>query len=586
MPPFLTPGRNRNLSLQNQTMIRFQKLVLFLLVGQVASAQGADHLRKAERYYASGDYQNASVQYEEYLGIRKSNDAGFTPYAPQKTAARTAPTSKDAAYERLADCYYYLHDYAQAVTYYGKLKTPSAEGSVNYVRSLRATGQKDQALQALQAARGSNLSPLQLATLGLEESALRFTAQPDPLATVAKVSGDANTGHGNYAAVESGGVLFFTSSRTDSSQKGKGPNRNHLYRIVGTDALKADPLAVPDIDQGLCSFTPDGTRMYFSAWTREGGGNQSRIYTVTRADGGWGTPVALDDKINLPGSSNAQPCYVEQGGVHYLLFSSNRPGGQGGYDLWFVLLNNNIASEPQNLGASVNSAGDDQAPFYHPLTQTLVFASNGRPGLGGYDLFQSKGTLQGFSPAENLGTPYNSVKDDSYFFSASDSLFKKAYLSSDRASDCCLEIFAVTRQDPPKPVEIPPAPMPVDTTHIVEKPVYTLPVLLFDFDKSELTAEAKQQLDSVAVQLQAEPTRRLRIGGYTDGKGGEGYNNRLSDRRARAVRDYLYAKGIPSGRLWIKGFGECCPVEAEQQEGQDNPAARARNRRVELSWEQ
>ncbi|RYD87116.1 MAG: OmpA family protein, partial [Sphingobacteriales bacterium] len=202
-------------------------------------------------------------------------------------------------------------------------------------------------------------------------------------------------------------------------------------------------------------------------------------------------------------------------------------------------------------------------------------------------LYSSKGTLQGLSAVQNLGAPFNSVKDDSYFFSASpDSIFRKAYLSSDRASDCCLEIFEVTRKDPPPPVPQPePAPMPVDSTHIVETPPYVLPVIEFDFDKATLTAEAMQQLDSLVQQLQATPDRRLRIGGYTDGKGGEGYNSRLSDRRARAVRDYLYSKGIPSDRLWMKGFGECCPRMPEEANGQDDADARARNRRVELTWE-
>ncbi|RYY92632.1 MAG: hypothetical protein EOO11_21025, partial [Chitinophagaceae bacterium] len=508
-------------------MIRFPKLVLFLLAAQLASAQGADHLRQAERYYASGDYYNAAVQYEQYLGIRKSNSAGFTPYAPQRTGARSAVNAGDKAYERLAECYFQLHDYAQAAQYYGKLNGASSDGAVNYVRSLRASGQKDSAFKALQAARVRPLTPAQQQTLALEEAALRFDSRPDPLVTVTKATGDLNTGHGNYAAVEWGGTVFFTSSRADSSQKGKGPNRNHLYRVVGTDALNADPLPGQDIDQGLCSFTPDGKRMYFSAWTREAGRNLSRIYTVTREDGGWTTPVLLNEKVNAPGSSNAQPFFVEKEGTRYLLFSSDRAGGQGGYDLWFVVLNENLSSlEPQNLGAGVNSAGDEQAPFYQAAAQTLVFASNGRPGFGGFDLFASKGTLQGFGPAENLGTPYNSVKDDSYFFSVSadSSLFRKAYLSSDRASDCCLEIYTIAKQDPPPPEEIPPAPMPKDTAGIVEAPVYTLPVLLFDFDKVELTAEARQQLDTVFLQMSANPARRLRIGGYTDGKGRDSYN--------------------------------------------------------------
>ncbi|RYZ19220.1 MAG: OmpA family protein, partial [Chitinophagaceae bacterium] len=548
-------------------MIRFQKLVLCLLVAQMAFGQGGDRLQRAERYFQNGDYYNAAVQYEEYLGIRKAPAGGFRPYAPAKTGStgkRTASTS-DAAYKRLADCYYALHDYAKAAEYYAKAPAQDGETALRNVASLRAAGRKQEAIAALQAARQRNLTPRQLETLALEEAALTRSVAADPYTTVTKAPGDINTGHGNYAAVEWGGVLFFTSSRSDSASK--GPNRNHLYRIVGADALNADPLSEPGIDQGLCSFTPDGKRMYFTVWKKEGGRNVARIYTVTREDGGWTTPVPLDSKVNLPGSSNAQPNYVEKDGMRYLLFSSDRSGGYGGYDLWFAILNDNLVSEPQNLGATINTSGDEQAPFYHNASRQLVFASNGRPGHGGFDLYTSSSELKGFAAPVNLGAPINSPKDDSYFFSASrDSLLRKAYLSSDRASDCCLEIFTIARTDPPKPVEPEPAPMPRDTAGIVERePQYVLPVIYFEFDKDELTEEAKLRLDTVAARmLAADATQRLRIGGYTDGKGGERYNERLSDRRARAVRNYLYGKGISSDRLWIKGFGECCPVETEE----------------------
>ncbi|RYY41041.1 MAG: hypothetical protein EOO08_03725 [Chitinophagaceae bacterium] len=569
-------------------MIRFHKLVLCLLASQLAFGQGGDQLRKAEHYFQNGDYYNAAVQYEQYLGIRKSAPGGFRPYAPARTGkgAKSGVASKGAAYKRLADCYYALHDYAKAAEYYDQATGVDREATLQWIASLRAAGRKTDALKLIATARALNLTPQMQQELALEEAALNSTPTPDPYTTVTKATGDINTGHGNYAAVEWGGVVFFTSSRSDGGSK--GPNRNHLYRIVGSDALNADPLAEAGIDQGLCSFTPDGKRMYFTAWKREAGKNVARIYTVTREDGGWTTPVLMDAKINLPGSSNAQPGYVEQNGVRYLLFSSDRAGGHGGYDLWIATVNDNAISEPQNLGAVINTSRDEQAPFYHPASRQLVFASNGRTGLGGFDLYTSTSDLKTFATPVNPGAPVNSVKDDSYFFSTSpDSLMRKAYLSSDRASDCCLEIFTIAKQDPPKPVEPEPAPMPKDTTGIVERePQYVLPVVYFDFDKDELSAEAKLRLDTVATKMLAEEsTQRLRIGGYTDGKGGESYNQRLSDRRARAVRNYLYGKGIPSDRLWIKGFGECCPLEAEEAGGQDVPDARAKNRRVELSWE-
>ncbi|MDA3616779.1 OmpA family protein, partial [Polluticaenibacter yanchengensis] len=99
-----------------------------------------------------------------------------------------------------------------------------------------------------------------------------------------------------------------------------------------------------------------------------------------------------------------------------------------------------------NLSA-VNTAGDDEAPFYHAPSKSLVFASNGLVGLGGYDLYITKGSIGGsFEAPKNMGYPVNSVKDDIYYLSTdAKSVWNNAYLSSDRNSECCLDIYSFNR---------------------------------------------------------------------------------------------------------------------------------------------
>jgi outer membrane protein OmpA-like peptidoglycan-associated protein len=104
--------------------------------------------------------------------------------------------------------------------------------------------------------------------------------------------------------------------------------------------------------------------------------------------------------------------------------------------------------------------------------------------------------------------------------------------------------------------------------------------LYFDFDKSLIKDREKQVLDSIYNVLMEANTTTIQISGYTDGLGTEQYNNKLSDRRARACADYLVKKGIDKARISFVSFGKCCPVEMELINGRDNPDGRVKNRRA------
>jgi OOP family OmpA-OmpF porin len=105
----------------------------------------------------------------------------------------------------------------------------------------------------------------------------------------------------------------------------------------------------------------------------------------------------------------------------------------------------------------------------------------------------------------------------------------------------------------------------------------------FEYDKSTLLLDSKAILDRVALSLKSEPDVRIQIAGHTDAHGGDAYNQRLSDARAKSVVDYLASRGIPRERMTWKGYGESQPVEPnENPDGSDNPDGREHNRRVEL----
>ncbi|QNH16703.1 Peptidoglycan-associated lipoprotein [Xanthomonas sp. SS] len=105
--------------------------------------------------------------------------------------------------------------------------------------------------------------------------------------------------------------------------------------------------------------------------------------------------------------------------------------------------------------------------------------------------------------------------------------------------------------------------------------------VLFDFDKSQIRADAAKVLDTLATALGTVQARDLEVGGHTDSKGGDDYNQALSERRAAAVLEALRARGLAL-KASAKGYGESRPVAPNQLQGQDNPAGRQLNRRVEI----
>jgi outer membrane protein OmpA-like peptidoglycan-associated protein len=102
--------------------------------------------------------------------------------------------------------------------------------------------------------------------------------------------------------------------------------------------------------------------------------------------------------------------------------------------------------------------------------------------------------------------------------------------------------------------------------------------ILFGFDKSDLTADAKENLVKLVTVLNKYPDTDIAIYGHTDSKGSDEYNQRLSERRAKAVADYLKSNNIKGSRLTTKGFGETQPKVAG-----DSEEAAAQNRRVEFA---
>ena len=154
------------------------------------------------------------------------------------------------------------------------------------------------------------------------------------------------------------------------------------------------------------AFSPDGTRMLWGTIGREGGPGGWDLWESRRGPKGWSEPVA----VSFDSPQNDFDPFVAADGVY---FFSNRPGGFGGDDLWFAPQDprSGAYGAAMNLGASVNSAGDEWAPTLSADGQTLLFATDGREGAGLHDLFTS--TRAGASWSAPVAVPgVNSADED------------------------------------------------------------------------------------------------------------------------------------------------------------------------------
>jgi len=195
------------------------------------------------------------------------------------------------------------------------------------------------------------------------------------------------------------------------------------------------------------TISEDQTRMYFSRVEAENNPQmKSELWYAENTLGKWQKPVRLNDSINVEPYTSTQPALSESREYSVLYFVSNRPGGFGKLDIWYVVIKDGKYGEPVNLGSNINTPGDEITPYYHDATSTLYFSSDWHKGLGGYDIFKSKGALNQWAAPKNVGYPLNTSYNDIYF--TVNTVDNDGYLTSNRpgslfikSETCCNDIY-------------------------------------------------------------------------------------------------------------------------------------------------
>jgi outer membrane protein OmpA-like peptidoglycan-associated protein len=448
---------------------RVAAIALSALLGIVSNglAQGVQKksmIQLADQYYAAGEFYTAANLYGQFLhpSKKQSNRSDFPVNVKGRRNAGSASTASraDVLY-RQAESYRLANYWHQAAAVYQQCATDASTGTDAlywFAVCERTIGHYDSARQAIDAylvnaPQDAKLRPAatkELETLGYIAQQL---ARPDSiLVKVKKIEAPNAADRGLFApAMSTGGQFFFSSTISDSATTaGSNPNHSRLFKAKMNNGELGDLEAVSipgvqkDMNEGAATVSPDGKHLYFSRWQKEKGNIVSSIYVSTIQNNAWSTPALLAS-VNGSGFNAKQPFCSADG--KFLYFASDRPGGSGGFDIWIAPLNTDGSTgEPVNAGTAINTPGDDVAPFYQASSQTLVFASNGRPGMGGYDLYASRNAGNTWNTPENLGYPFNSSRDDIYFFTYEKSpLLRNAIVSSDRGTGCCLESYNVIK---------------------------------------------------------------------------------------------------------------------------------------------
>ena len=211
----------------------------------------------------------------------------------------------------------------------------------------------------------------------------------------------------------------------------------------------------------LAGVSPDGEVLFFAI----GNNSNSDIYACKIQNNACTQFIKLPEIINSPFDETS--ISVSPDGRTYY-FSSNRPGGYGGKDLYRVVMDdNNQWSIIENLGPSINTEFDEDSPFIHPDNKTLYFSSKGHNSIGGYDIFYTQNIAKNeWKYPTNIGFPINTPSDDIGFVLSADG--NSAYLSSSKNNETKYDIYkailhktipltlvkgTIMGGDPPKPIK-------------------------------------------------------------------------------------------------------------------------------------
>lgn len=368
-------------------------------------------------------------------------------------------------------------------------------------------------------------------------------------------SADGNTMYYTYCSQDETGDRtseIYVSTRS-SAKWGKGSR---------TTIVKDSVTAL-----GHPAISPDGKYLYFTSDVVGGFGGKD-LYRARVAGSDFGPMENLGPEINTTGDEMFP--YVRDSVTLY--FASNGHSGAGGLDLFKATQDSTGHWKVENLGFPINSSSDDFGITFEGNKEKGFFSSN-RNDARGFDHIYSfeKPTITVRIEGIVNDVDEYPIEDATVRIVGKDGLNAKVQTKKDGTYEVELErdikyvMMASARGFLNQNYELHTSPEEKSETYIVDfflspisKPV-VIENIFYDFDKATLRPESKKALDEMIKMLNDNPNVTIELGAHTDRKGTDKYNEKLAQRRAQSVVDYLIAGGIAPDRLEAKGYGESVP---------------------------
>ena len=595
-------------------------------------------VKKGDKFYAVGEYFDAAEQYKKAYSQ--------TPTKERVTRGQRA--------KKLAECYRRINFTNKAIAAFNNVVRYKQSDSLThfYLGQLHmkngnykeAAKHYANAIDSLEASLELK-DILQLARVGLESAKNAPVWKKKGSDYIVKRMDIFNSRRDDYSPVLGGdeyNQLYFTSTRNQA----QGDELNGITGSKSADIFLSQkddkgkwgkPQSIDSelnssYEEGACSFSPDGKTMYLTQCKTDP--NYPRYATIVvsnRFDAAWSKPKELIiSKDTL--SSFAHPAVSPDG--EWLYFVSDMPGGVGGLDIWRCrLLSHGEAGVVENLGPTINTAGDEMFPTFRP-NGDLYFSSNGHPGFGGLDIYYvtlashlspltSKIYHPGFplnSQGDDFGMTFEGKRNQGFFCSnrgdqrGNDHIYsfynpeviqtmKGWVYEQDGYELAAAQVYMVgndgtnlklsVRSDGSFVQEVKPGvdyvllgtckgylnhqeELHVEAAtkseeYVIQFPLANIsaPVLIenifYDFNKATLRPESATALDKLVQTLNENPNVTIELSAHTDCRGSDQYNERLSQRRAESVVNYLIAHGIAADRLTPKGYGESRPKKIKRK---------------------